>query len=88
MSTAEKQEPTPPHVAKHATRPARLDRLALIGIFGTDTARAALIRDRNGTVQRVTVGDKVANRTVTAIGEDRVILTRGNQSSMLSLPET
>ena len=88
MSTSEPQEPTPPHVADLATTSARLDRLALIGVFGTEADRAALIRASDGTVSRVTVGDTVANRTVSAIGEDRVILTNGNQSSTLSLPET
>ena len=81
-------DPTPPHVAELATTTAHLDRLALIGVFGTQAARAALIRAQDGTVQRVTVGDSVANKTVSAIGEDRVILVRGTQTSTLRLPET
>lgn len=88
MSIREDQEPTPAHVAEMANETARLDRLALIGVFGSETARAALIRARDGQIQRVAVGDIVAGKTVSAIDQDRVILTRGSQSSTLELPNS
>ena len=86
MSTTEKQEPTPSHVAEKATLSARLPALTLIGIFGTADAPGALIRTRQGNIQRVTVGDKVASRTVAAIDEDRVILARNGQTTTLTFP--
>ena len=86
--TTTTQEPTPQNVPDLATQNADLGRLALIGVFGSQTAPAALIRDRKGTVQRVIIGDQVANQTVTAIAEDRVILARGGKTSTLTLPKS
>ena len=86
--TTTTQEPTPQNVANLATQNADLGRLALIGVFGSQTGPAALIRDRKGTVQRVIIGDQVANQTVTAIAEDRVILARGGKTSTLTLPKS
>ena len=86
--TTTTQEPTPQNVADLATQNADLGRPALIGVFGSQTAPAALIRDRKGTVQRVIIGDQVANQTVTAIAEDRVILARGGKTSTLTLPKS
>lgn len=92
MSTAEtptiNPHDTPPEVARHATQQARLDRLALIGIFGSETAPGALIRLADGTFQRVVPGDAVAGQTVAAIGEDSVMLARGTRTRALRLPET
>ncbi|MEW9922107.1 pilus assembly protein PilZ [Marimonas sp. MJW-29] len=84
MSTSDKQEPTPAHVAEKATQSARLPALALIGIFGSENALNALIREKNGTIQRVAVGDRISGQTIAAIGEDRVVLGNGNT---LKLPQ-
>ena len=86
MSFREDQEPTPANIAKQATETARLPALALIGVFGRAEAPAALIRDRRGKVHRVRVGDKIANQSVAAIDDTRVILSRGGQTKTLSLP--
>ena len=87
MSFREDQEPTPDDIAEKATQSARLPALALIGIFGSSDAPSALIRDRNGDIQRVSVGDTIANRTVAAIDADRVILARGSQTKTLTFPK-
>ena len=87
MSTKETQEPTPAHVADHATEQARLDRTALIGVFGSASAPGALVRTSNGDIERVTVGDTVAGGTVTAIDERQVLLTTGNRTRALKLPK-
>lgn len=87
MAIAEDQAPTPEHVAQKATQSARLPALALIGIFGSTEAPAALIRKRNGTIQRVTVGDSVVGKTVAAIDTDRVILASGGQTQAITFPE-
>ena len=88
MSSQDKQEPTPDHVAKLANVSVQLDKFALIGVFGAETSRAALIRDQKGKISRVTVGDRIANRTVSAIGEDKVILSSGGQTRALALPKS
>jgi Tfp pilus assembly protein PilP len=88
MTATNPPEPTSPKVAKLATETARLDSLAVIGIFGSAAAPAALIRGADGTTQRVSVGDTVARQTVAAIGEDRVILSKGNKTTTLTLPKS
>lgn len=88
MSTAEIQQPTPENIAELATQIVELPKLALIGIFGSQSAPAALIRTRKGKIARVSLGDRLANLTVTAIAKDRVILTRGSQTKALSLPKS
>ena len=45
------------------------------------------IRQRNGKVKRVTLGDHIAQRTVKAIGPDRVILSRGDKIKTLTMPK-
>lgn len=88
MTTADIQIPTPQNVADLATQSARLPALALIGIVGSATAPAALIRDRDGTISRVSPGDSFGKHTVAAIGGDRVILARDNRTTTLTLPGT
>lgn len=80
-------EPTPTGVAQLATQRVRLERLALLGVFGTQVAPAALVREANGDIQRVSVGDRVAGGTVTAIGEDRLVLSRATGQKVLRLPK-
>ncbi len=86
MSDTEPQQPTPRNVADLATSAARLDRTALIGIFGSDAAPGALVRTRNGRIARVGIGDKVAGGTVAAIGGDQLVLNVGGRAKALKLP--
>ena len=81
-------EPTPQSVATRATQSVQLPALALIGIFGSAEAPAALIRDRDGSFARVGTGDSLGRHTVAAIGTDKVILARGNRTTVLTLPGT
>ncbi len=87
MTTTDIQEPTPETVADLATETVSLSKLALIGIFGSEAAPAALIRDARGTIHRVTPGDAVENQTVAAIGTDRVILSKGSRTRTLTFPQ-
>ena len=80
------QHQTLTHVADMASQDVHLERLALIGVFGSSDARGALVRARSGKISRVVVGDRVAGRTVAAIGEDSVILSRGSSTKVLRLP--
>ncbi len=79
--------PTPPTVTQHATEQARLDRVALIGIFGNPNAPHALVRLPRGNTQKVSVGDTVARGTVAAIGTDRLVLSRTGTNETLRLPQ-
>jgi hypothetical protein len=74
-------------VAKLATEQASVKGLALIGIFGSDSAPGALIRERNGTISRVGVGDRAGGAVVSAISDKAIVLTRGGRNSVLKLPE-
>ena len=82
-----KQEATPEGVAQLATERVHLDRVALLGVFGSAEAPAALVRQANGDTTRVHVGDTVAGGTVPAIGEDRVVVSRSVGQKILRLPK-
>ena len=88
MSEQTDQQPTSAHIADLATQDAHLARLALIGVFGSTDARGALVRAGSGKISRVVVGDRVAGRTVAAIGEDSVILSKGRATKVLRLPSS
>lgn len=82
----QEQEPTPAGVAALATQTVRLERFALLGVFGTESAPAALIRQPDGSTLRVTPGDETAGGTVLSIDAERVILSRGSGQRVLRLP--
>lgn len=86
MSTQDPGTPTPPKVEQLATQEVKLDRIALIGLFGTATAPKALIRLPQGETRTVTVGDRIAGATVGAIGEDRLVLLRGSRQEVMQMP--
>jgi hypothetical protein len=79
--------PTPEAVARLATRQVTLDRITLLGIFGTDSAPAALVRGANGQTTRVGLGDSIAGGTVIAIGADQLVLSRATGQKVLRLPQ-
>ncbi|APE43895.1 pilus assembly protein PilZ [Sulfitobacter alexandrii] len=87
MSNTDTQHPTPRNVADLATTEARLDRTALIGIFGSETAPGALVRTPNGRITRVGLGDTVAGGTVAAIGEGQLVLNVRGRAKALKLPQ-
>jgi Tfp pilus assembly protein PilP len=70
-----------------ATRRVQLDRVALLGILSSATRSAALVRQSDGRIARVTVGDEVAGGIVAAIGQDRLILAKRGGDEVLRLPE-
>mgnify|MGYP003110714258 CR=1 FL=1 len=86
MATQDAGTPTPPTVEKFATKEAKLERTALIGLFGSASAPKALIRLPRGETRTVTVGDRIAGGTVGAIGEDRLVLLRGNRQEVMQMP--
>jgi hypothetical protein len=79
--------PTPAQVQKLATQEVTLDRIALIGISGTQGAPRALIRLPRGATETVTIGDRIGGATVQAIGEDRLILSRRGARTVMQMPQ-
>ncbi|MEM9428849.1 MAG: hypothetical protein AAGA32_05060 [Pseudomonadota bacterium] len=60
--------------------------LALIGVFGTQTARHALVRLPGGRLVKVYSGDTVRGYQVTAISPDAIRLRRSGRDSLLVIP--
>ena len=87
MTTTTDGTPTPEKVIELATKNAKLERTALIGVFGTEGAFQALIRLPKGDIAKVSVGDSVAGGKIEAIAADRVILSRLGGQKVLSLPQ-
>ncbi|MEQ6248312.1 type II secretion system protein N [Sulfitobacter sp. HNIBRBA3233] len=86
MASDQDGTPTPEKVKELATTEAKLDRMALLGVFGSTSNPSALIRLPRGGTQRVDVGDSVNGRTVQAIGADRVVLSGFGGQMVISLP--
>ncbi len=60
-----------------------LNKLLLIGTFGTESNRKALVRFPDGEVYQIRVGSKLNGGQVVAIKTDSVILVANNQSFVL-----
>ena len=86
MASDNSGTPTPDKVKELATEEARLDRFALLGIFGSANAPSALIRLPKGDTQKVDIGDRVNGRTVQAIGADQVVLSGSGSQMVIRLP--
>ena len=80
--------PSSADVAAAATIEGVLNRgeISLIGIYGTESKRRALIRLASGRYQRVTVGDSVAGWQVAAISKDAIRLVKGGRDAILKMP--
>ncbi len=80
--------PTSASVAEAATTDGDLERGAfnLIGIYGTESKRRALIRLPSGRYERVTVGDVFSGWKVVAIGDDAIRLAKGGKDAILRMP--
>ncbi|MGC1495203.1 MAG: pilus assembly protein PilZ [Sulfitobacter sp.] len=85
-STDTENLPTPESVAKIATQQASLNRVAVIGIFGSETNLNALVRENNGDIARVSVGDKFNGGVIKAIDADSLILLRSGKTKVMKLP--
>lgn len=87
MNTAPEGTETPQEVKDLATEQVALPRIALIGVFGSQTQPGALIRNPNGKISRVGVGDAAAGGIVAAIGDDKIVIAKRDGSTVLSLPQ-
>ncbi|RED18739.1 hypothetical protein [Pontivivens insulae] len=63
-----------------------LDRISLIGVFGTDTARRALLRMPDGSRIRVAAGSRVSGWSVVAVDPRSLRMIRDGEVRLLELP--
>lgn len=80
--------PTPASVARQATlqNAINMQRLNLIGVYGTPSNRRALIRLPSGRYKKVQVGDLVDGGKVVAIGESELRYQKGGRNMTLKIP--
>ncbi|SFS74400.1 hypothetical protein SAMN04488040_1833 [Sulfitobacter marinus] len=86
MSTDEIGTPTPAKVIALATQKVALPAVSLIGIFGSVTDPGALVRERNGKIRRVKLGDPIAGGTLAAISDSAIVIGIGQKAKVLQLP--
>lgn len=80
-------EPTPVSVARQATESGlRLNRMNLIGVFGTPNDRRALVRLPSGRLLRLKVGDRIDGGRVADIDDDRLRYSKGGRDFTLEMP--
>jgi hypothetical protein len=89
VASAAPSIPTKASVAKQATyaNAINLSKINLIGTYGTDSRRYALIRQSNGKYKKVKVGDKIDGGTVKAITDTEVRYQKGGRLVSLKMPK-
>ncbi len=82
--------PTGTSVAKQATvrNAINLNRISLIGVYGTPQNRRALVRMANGDYKKVKVGDRIDGGRVRAIGDSDLSYAKGGRSVTLTMPRS
>lgn len=88
LTSAAPSAPLKGTVAKKATfvNALNLSKVNLIGVYGTDSRRYALIRQANGRFKKVRVGDRFDGGQVAAITASEVRYQKGGQLVSLKLP--
>lgn len=81
--------PSKASVSKAATESnvLSLRKLNLIGVYGSDSSRRALLRLPNGRYKKVKVGDSIDGSKVTAISADAIRLVKGGRNIVLEMPK-
>ncbi len=89
VASAAPSIPSKASVAKQATfaNAINLSKINLIGTYGTDSRRSALIRQSNGRYKKVKVGDKIDGGTIKAITETEVRYQKGGKLIALTMPK-
>lgn len=80
--------PTKANVAKEATvkNALNLGKLNLIGVYGTQSNRYALVRQANGRIVKVSQGDRLDGGRVAAVTDGEVRYEKRGQMLVLSMP--
>ena len=98
MVAAADGEPEPPtdaprtpvnaSVAKEATVASAINvnRVNLLGVYGTNSDRSALVRLPGGRILKVQVGDALDGGRVAAIGADNLYYVKNGQNLQLTMP--
>jgi Tfp pilus assembly protein PilP len=81
--------PTSASVAKQATfkNAINLSKVNLIGVYGTQSNRYALVRQANGKYKKVRVGDSIDGGKVAAITASELRYQKGSKMLTLALPQ-
>ena len=76
-------------VAKQATykNALNMSQTNLIGVYGTQSSRYALVRQSNGRYKKVRVGDSIDGGRVAAITPTEVRYQKGNRLIALAMPK-
>lgn len=87
--TAAPRIPTRANVAKQATyvNAINLSKINLIGVYGSQSKRYALIRQANGRYKKVGVGDKIDGGRIQAITASEVRYQKGGRLIALGMPK-
>lgn len=87
---AQPTAPTSATVARSATSPneLRLGRMNLIGVYGGDSNRRALLRLPNGRFVKVKVGDRIDGGRVAAIDDSALRYVKGGRNITLQMPNS
>ncbi|WP_425092101.1 hypothetical protein [Tropicimonas sp. S265A] len=82
--------PTQASVARQATleNAMRLDRINLIGVYGTASERRALVRTKAGRYVKLQVGDRFDGGRVASIDEASLQYTKGGRNITLKMPNS
>jgi hypothetical protein len=89
VASAAPSAPSTASVARQATvqNAINLNHLNLIGVYGTQANRRALIRLPSGRYKKVKVGDSVDGGKVVAIGDSELRYQKGGRSLTLKMPK-
>lgn len=88
VASAAPRIPTRANVAKQATfvNAINLSKINLIGVYGTQSKRYALVRQANGRYRKVSVGDNLDGGRVQAITASEVRYQKGGRMLALAMP--
>ncbi|MGP6085850.1 hypothetical protein [Antarctobacter jejuensis] len=88
--TVQPNLPSSASVARSATleNAINLNRINLIGVYGTPNNRRALVRLPNGKYQKVKVGDRLDGGRVSAIGDGDLRYKKGSRDVVLKMPRS
>lgn len=89
---SERANPTGPiskTVARRATvsNALALNKVSLIGVYGTSNDRRALVRLPSGRYEKVKVGSRLDGGRVVGIGQSEVLYKKGNRNISLKMPK-
>ncbi len=86
--TVKPAAPSSASVARQATidNAINLKRVNLIGVYGTPSARRALVRLPSGRYKKVQIGDRVDGGRVVAIGESELRYHKNGRNMTLKMP--